>query len=174
METKKGETVSIMRERIIAESIKNLQNEGLKFSVDTLAEKLKISKKTIYKYFPTKEALALAMYEKYYSCSINRAKDMLAKEETDVHPALLHLYYDSKKMIRREIFNKYTLNEIISSYALGQNDILWSLISSTFKNPFFTNDKETARTIVDGTFEKLCNTQQSPDTVIERLVCILW
>ena len=45
METKKGETVSIMRERIIAESIKNLQNEGLKFSVDTLAEKLKISKK---------------------------------------------------------------------------------------------------------------------------------
>ena len=73
-----------MRKRIIAESIKNLQNEGLKFSVDTLAEKLKISKKTIYKYFPTKEALALAMYEKYYSCSINRAKDMLAKEETDV------------------------------------------------------------------------------------------
>ena len=35
-----------MKNRIIEESIKSLQQEGLRFSVDTLAEKLKISKKT--------------------------------------------------------------------------------------------------------------------------------
>ena len=51
-----------MKNRITEESVKSLQQEGLKFSVDTLAEKLKISKKTIYKYFPDKEALAVAVY----------------------------------------------------------------------------------------------------------------
>lgn len=40
-----------MKERIINESIESLRREGLKFSIDTLAEKLNISKKTVYKYF---------------------------------------------------------------------------------------------------------------------------
>ncbi|MGN1480125.1 MAG: TetR/AcrR family transcriptional regulator, partial [Acutalibacteraceae bacterium] len=56
-----------MKDRIIYESIESLRREGLKFSVDTLAENLKISKKTVYKYFPDKETLALALYEKYYN-----------------------------------------------------------------------------------------------------------
>lgn len=50
-----------MKDRITEESIKSLQQEGLRFSVPTLAERLKISKKTVYKYFPTKEALANAV-----------------------------------------------------------------------------------------------------------------
>ena len=37
-----------MKERIIRESIESLRREGLRFSVDTLAERLNISKKTIY------------------------------------------------------------------------------------------------------------------------------
>ena len=37
-----------MKNKNIEESIRSLQQEGLRFSVDTLAEKLKISKKTIY------------------------------------------------------------------------------------------------------------------------------
>ena len=49
-----------MRDRIIRASIENLRREDLKFSVDTLTAQLKISKKTIYKYFPDKEALAVA------------------------------------------------------------------------------------------------------------------
>lgn len=52
-----------MKNKIIEESITSLQQEGLRFSVDTLAERLKVSKKTIYKYFPTKEVLAYAIYE---------------------------------------------------------------------------------------------------------------
>lgn len=50
-----------MRERIIKAAIESLQAEGLKFSVDTIASKLKISKKTIYKFFPDKETLAYAI-----------------------------------------------------------------------------------------------------------------
>ena len=47
METKKGDFVSNMKDRIIRESIESLRQEGLKFSVDTLADKLRISKKTV-------------------------------------------------------------------------------------------------------------------------------
>ena len=50
-----------MKDRIIKESISSLRREGLRFSVDTLAERLCISKKTIYKFFQDKELLAFAM-----------------------------------------------------------------------------------------------------------------
>lgn len=55
-----------MKDSIIAATLECLRRDGLKFSVDTLADQLKISKK-ICTVFPDKEAPALAMYEKYYS-----------------------------------------------------------------------------------------------------------
>jgi AcrR family transcriptional regulator len=77
METKKGEIVSTVRDRILRESIESLRREGLKFSVDTLADRLKISKKTVYKFFPDKEALALALYETYYADAKAQATALL-------------------------------------------------------------------------------------------------
>ncbi|HIT17242.1 MAG TPA: TetR/AcrR family transcriptional regulator, partial [Candidatus Caccosoma faecigallinarum] len=56
----------MIKTKIIQQSIKSLQAEGLRFSIDLLAKELKISKKTIYKYFKNKEALAMAIYEKFY------------------------------------------------------------------------------------------------------------
>ena len=41
-----------MREKIIEASIEALKKEGLKFSVDTLADGLKISKKNRVQIFP--------------------------------------------------------------------------------------------------------------------------
>ena len=40
--------------------------------MDTLAAELKVSKKTIYKFFNTKEALAVAVYEKFYSEALGK------------------------------------------------------------------------------------------------------
>lgn len=56
METKKKGFVSVLRDAIIQASIESLRQEGLKFSVDILSDKMKISKKTVYKYFPDKQA----------------------------------------------------------------------------------------------------------------------
>lgn len=67
-----------MREKIIEASIEALKKEGLKFSVDTLADGLKISKKTLYKFFPDKQALALALYEKYYTDTLARSRRRFA------------------------------------------------------------------------------------------------
>lgn len=170
METKKGENVSGVRDKIIAESISSLRREGLKFSVDTLAERLKISKKTVYKYFPDKEALAL--YEKYYGDAARLAGELMGNENSA--PAdLLRLYFDSKTMIRSEIFNKYKLNGSIYSYAAGQNDVLWSMLSPAFSRGKSKAETETFRVIVDSSFEKLADSRLAPDAVIEMLVRLI-
>lgn len=49
METKRRKKVS-MNEKIIVCAIELIRKIGLKFSLDELATKFKISKKTIYKY----------------------------------------------------------------------------------------------------------------------------
>lgn len=163
-----------MKERIISESIESLRREGLRFSVDTLAEKLNISKKTIYKYFPTKEALAFALYQKYYS-DIKAQAERIAKESSVyTHFKLLSLYFDAKSMTSCDIFNKYKLNEALCSYTAEQNDKLLDIIFSSLDDNISEDEKISLRIIVNGSFEKLCNEKIAPDGVIDRLVNMLW
>ena len=172
MGTKKGDFVSV-REKIIMVSIESLRQEGLRFSVDTLAEKLGVSKKTIYKFFPDKEALALALYEKYYSDARRHAEALSGGNIKSTCRELLFLYFDAKTMVRNEIFNKYKLNEKIYAYTKHQNDALWELICDSLSDGDTQQGRETLRVIVDGSFEKLCNAGLAPDAVIERLVQLL-
>ncbi len=173
METFLKGFVSIMRDQIIYASILSLQCEGLKFSVDSLAKKLKISKKTIYKYFPNKEQLALAIYERYYLDAGKQVQAILNAHEKDRNSKLLHLYYESMKMIRSEIFNKYQLNEVVLSYAKQQNDALWRIISDALYHAKSEKTKQALEIIISGAFEKLYDLQDEPDAVIERLVMLL-
>ncbi len=158
-----------MKNAIIEASISGLQKEGLMFSIDAVSEKLKISKKTIYKYFPNKEALALAIYEKYYADIINRADDIVKSQDAP-NRELLFLYFESIKMVRKEIFNKFNLNKVIYDFAVKKNNELWLKFSSLLPDG---NDSETVRIIIDGTFEKLCNFQSMTEKTIERLIKIL-
>lgn len=173
METKKIGFVSIMKDKIIGTSIENLRREGLKFSVDTLAGQLNISKKTIYKFFPDKETLALAIYEKYYSDARKKVQLLLQSNADSLRSDLLHLYFDSKIMIRKDIFNKYKLNGKIYSYTAEQNDALWEMIAVSWGDSTSERDTGTLRIIIDGAFEKLCDSHIDPDAVIERLVQLL-
>lgn len=114
---KKGEFCFRVKEKIIDASIESLRQEGLRFSVDVLANRLRISKKTIYRIFPNKEALAFALYEKYYADAVMKAGSIISSGLPSVRESLLRLYFDSKMMTRRDIFNKYKLNELLSAYA---------------------------------------------------------
>lgn len=163
-----------MKDKIICESIESLRKEGLRFSVDTLAEKLNISKKTIYKYFPNKEALALALYQRYYADIKAQADRLAAESSAAAHLKLLALYFDAKSMTSCDIFNKYKLNETLYSYTTEQNDELWEIILSSLDDGISEQDKISLRIIVNGSFEKLCNEKIAPDGVIDRLVNILW
>lgn len=162
-----------MKDKIIDETIKSLQAEGLRFSVDTLAERLKISKKTVYKYFPNKEALALAMYEKYYDAANDKISELVAANDQMSASELLYIYYEAKRMVRREIFNKYKLNDVIRSYTSKQNDILWERLASALFAGLSDEESAAVRIIIDGAFEKLCKGQSSPEYVIERLMKLI-
>lgn len=163
-----------MKNKIIQESIESLRREGLKFSVDTLADRLKISKKTVYKYFPDKESLAVAIYESYYATAARQAESLI-RENTDMaHGELIRLYFDSKMLTRHEIFNKYKLNQTIYDCTVRHADSLWGIMASSFHHDLSEADKTALRIIVDGSLEKLCAAGSDPDAVIERLVCWLW
>ena len=158
-----------MRDRIIRASIESLRREGLRFSVDTLAEKLKMSKKTIYKYFPDKEALALALYETYYADAKKQAAQAAARGGESAVAELLSVYFDAKEMTQNDVFNKFKLNGSVLSYTSVQNDALWETIAASFAGDVSAEDANTLRVIVDGAFEKLCRERMDPDAVIERL-----
>ena len=163
-----------MRDRIINESIESLRREGLRFSVDTLAERLAVSKKTIYKYFPNKEALALALYQKYYADIKAQASRLTAENSPSSHLKLLTLYFDAKSMTSSDIFNKYMLNEALYAYTTEQNDILWNILLSSLKSDLPEREKASLYMIVNGSFEKLCKEKIAPDGVIDKLVTVLW
>lgn len=163
-----------MKDKIVQASIEGLRNEGLKFSVDLLASKLKISKKTIYKYFPDKETLSIAVYETYYSDAIKQAGELICKNTREAYKKLLYIYFDSKKMTCNDIFNKYKLNQAIDAYTKEKSDGLWEMIAASFWGEVSETDKKVLRIIVDGSFEKLCEDGSVLEEVIERLVEVLW
>ncbi len=158
-----------IREKIIDQSIKSLQQEGLRFSVDTLAEKLKISKKTVYKYFPTKEALAFAMYEKYYTDLAVRIKAITAAGGKSLQNELLYCYFTSSEMVYREIFNKYCLNAAIGEYALKHHAGVWEEIKPYLCGTITDDEADIYKTIVDGAFEKAIGNRTNPEKIIEIL-----
>lgn len=163
-----------MRDAIIRAAIESLRQEGLRFSVDTLSDKMKISKKTVYKYFPDKETLAEALYETYYADAMERANKLVHDETADSHRELLKIYYDSKVMTHSGIFNKYKLNQTIYAYTAKKADSLWGILAASFDGGNPDPEKNALRIIVDGSFEKLCRLGASPEDVIERLMDLLW
>ena len=130
----------MLREAIIQTSIESLRQEGLKFSVDTLCDKMKISKKTVYKYFPDKQALAVALYEKYYADAAAQAERLIHRNTGEAHRELLKSYYDSKVMTSGKIFNKYKLNQMIDTYTTTKSDLLWEMIAASL--PAEKTDRE--------------------------------
>lgn len=158
-----------MKNKIIEESIKSLQREGLRFSVDTLAEKLKISKKTVYKYFPNKETLAYAVYERYYADLKNEIKTIVQKSGQNIEEALLLCYFDSAKMVRKEIFNKYCLNDAIENFALHHHLDIWNTIMPLVCGSMTEEASQIYQLVIDGAFEKAISGKANAVMVIELL-----
>lgn len=90
METRKGEIVSVINELMIIECSESLFNQkGLKFTIDDIALNLHCAKKTIYKYFATKEELLNAM--------INHGFDSIYKNKLEI----IHSNLDYKEKLKQ-------------------------------------------------------------------------
>ena len=157
--------------KIVETAIESLRSEGLRFSVDTLAARLKISKKTVYKHFPDKEALAYAVYETYYAAATAQIAQIAAGG--DARLRLLLLYCDAGRMICREIFNKYKLNDSVYAYAAERHEALWGEILPRLAPAASPADAAVFRAIVDGAFEKSAVYGASMERTAEILTRVL-
>ena len=117
-----------MKDKIIEKSIELLSKNGLKFSVDDLASSLSISKKTIYKYFSSKEELAMAVYTDIFS-KARKAFDkyITDKKVTDLYSALF-TYMNVVFFCREELFNRFSLNDSMAEYANQTKKHLYSAL----------------------------------------------
>lgn len=159
-----------MKDSIIKRSISELQKEGLRFSIDEVAKSLKISKKTIYKYFSTKEDLAVAIYKTFYEDAIRQIEFIEnAPSEKCIAAQMLTVYFQSHCMVRDDIFNKYALNDSIRLLAQGNHNKIKAYIEKNLPQA----DKDALMIIIDGSLQKLCETKKYEEKVIERLVTLL-
>ena len=159
-----------MKDTIIKCSILGLQRNGLRFSIDEIARALKISKKTIYKYFATKEDLAIEIYKTFYGEALDRMH-ALEGELPQKHTAtqMLTVYYRSHCMVRGEIFNKYSLNDNIRALALSNHDQIKARIEACLPQ----TEKAALMVIIDGSLQALCEHKAEEEKVIEKLVSLI-
>lgn len=158
-----------MRDMIIKRSVSELQKKGLRFSIDELAKSLKISKKTIYKYFSAKEELAVAIYNDFYADAISRVEGFDSVSDARAVGQMLTVYFQSYCMIRQDIFNKYSLNEGIRLLALDNHNKIRRIIEGHLPE----KDREALMIIIDGSLQRLCGSQDYEKIVIDRLVKLI-
>ena len=70
-----------LKEEILKATLQIFNEKGLKFTMDDIAELLKISKKTLYKIFDDKEALFLAMVD-YMFDTIKESERAVVEDDT--------------------------------------------------------------------------------------------
>jgi AcrR family transcriptional regulator len=86
-----------MKEKILDVAAKLIQQYGLKkFTVDEIASQLKISKKTIYKYFESKDDLIRSYFNSVISSDEESIKEAL-KQKTDFFEKISSIVHSSHK-----------------------------------------------------------------------------
>lgn len=144
-----------MRDMIIKRSVSELQKKGLRFSIDEVAKSLKISKKTIYKYFSAKEELVVAIYNDFYADAISSIEHADGVFDACAVGQMLTVYFQSYCMIRQDIFNKYSLNGGIRLLALDNHNKIRRIIEGHLPE----KDREALMIIIDGSLKRLCGSQ---------------
>lgn len=141
----------------------------MRFSIDEVAKTLKISKKTIYKFFPTKEQLAIEIYNTYYENALSKIEAMSKVQSKDAVAKMLDIYYRSHCMVREEIFNKYAINASIRVLAQTNHNRIRTYIEKLLT----PKDKSAIMIITDGALQKLYENKDEEKKVIARLVAFI-
>lgn len=86
-----------MKEKILDIASKNIELYGLKkFTIDNISKELKISKKTIYKYFKSKDELISQYFEEIIGSDKESTLELL-KEKIPLDKKLYHIIYSYHK-----------------------------------------------------------------------------
>lgn len=102
-----------LKERIMYGAINRFNQEGISFKLDDIAKDLKISKKTLYKYYGGKEDIFSAAIDKIFASIKTKENEVFHNEslnDTEKLLAILEVYPDF------EVFNYHHFSDIKSVY----------------------------------------------------------
>lgn len=122
------------RERIIVECIRQFNEQGAGFTMDSIARSLKISKKTIYKYFLSKDAIFCSLVDEIQEGIYEEQKKIAADESLAPVNKLYRLltvkakYEDIARLDR--ITELETTAPALYRYFMAAYETQWSLVEA--------------------------------------------
>jgi AcrR family transcriptional regulator len=160
-------------ERIINACQALALNQGLhRFTMDALAARAGVSKRTIYRYFPSKEAVIEATLDDFMQRTAAEVQQMLAQEKNP--PALINRLVSYLLANGRFLTNRATLNDLrlyyphlwkkIDSFRLRQmRSVLGQLMES---NPALRQDIDPR--IIAAVMTAVVQNVLQPDFILEN------
>ncbi|GAB6106387.1 TetR/AcrR family transcriptional regulator [Fusibacter bizertensis] len=102
-----------LKERIMYGAVNRFNQDGISFKLDDIAKDLRISKKTLYKYYDGKEDIFSAVIDKIFTSIKAKENEIFHNvklNDTEKLLAILEVYPDF------EVFNYHHLSDIKSIY----------------------------------------------------------
>jgi AcrR family transcriptional regulator len=161
-----------LQEKILNAAIDEFQNKGLKFTMDDVAKRLRVSKKKLYQVFPTKEDMFTALTE-YCFADIKKSESEIAN-----HPTLSTVEKIEKIMIVMPeryqnigLSNLYQLNEKypdvykrVASHLESDWDVTIQLLEQGIKEGSIRNVPiPIIKAMVEGTIQHFLNSSMLYD-----------
>jgi AcrR family transcriptional regulator len=130
-------------EKLYQETLRLYWEQGLKFTMDDLAQRLMISKKTLYELVRSKEALITRMIEKYF--------ELLAVEQDAIHGNASLSTVEKLRRLLSAIppfpIRQYHLKELRTTYPAAYQ-VLSERLSKGWERTFSVIDKAKAEGVV--------------------------
>lgn len=150
-----------MKEKIIESTIKLMDSRGTRFTVDDIASELKISKKTIYKNFSSKENLASAVFSKIIA-DVERNQEKIFQSNLSKNKKLLNYllgFMEIYRLSSDEIMNRFSLQETLMPILQDRIESNWNYFVKHYVSPGedVTRKTNALKTIVFGTLKEIYN-----------------
>lgn len=126
-----------MKQQIIDECILLFNEKGCRFTLDDIVQGLRVSKKTIYKYFLSKEDIFKAIIDEAYD-DIHLKQDLifndngLSTKEKMYGVCTVETKYDSKMRLKQVYESELLLPEIYR-YFMKKYEVGWEIIEELLK-----------------------------------------
>ncbi len=134
--------------QILAEGYESVSRSGVRaFTVEALAKRLAMSKKTIYKFFPTKEKLVRSIIHFLFD-QINNVFDTVMKDESNPAVQFVKIMENFTKFAGRIPVNHLAelkslhpkIWKEIESFRLGHQDHFYSILKNAQNQGLARND----------------------------------
>jgi len=174
--------LTLQERHILEQSFDFITREGVRsFTVDSLAQKLGMSKKTIYKFFPTKEVLIEKSVEFFTGLIERRLKNILETEPNPAKQFMSIMQFIIKRISQIQMERVADLKtrypqiwKKFEAFRLARRDDFYTILSEAQKQGYIRQDIDVKvvatlyMSIVISTFQPeffIKNNLSAPDTV---------